>query len=91
MTKRRTATAVTQADASERRSSAADGQGTKRQARTPPRTPEHNSMDQVLVRFSGEMGMLAGKVVHDGEVHRVRYWQYLRARETGGDAYQLVT
>jgi demethoxyubiquinone hydroxylase (CLK1/Coq7/Cat5 family) len=52
--------------------------------------PKRKRGDLVRVRFSGEMGLLAGKAVYNGEVHRVRYWQYLRARETGGEAYQLV-
>lgn len=65
-------------------------------AKTAAETPqeatggEHDPLDWVKVRFSGELGILAGRAVHGGEVHRVRYWQYLRARETGGEAYQLV-
>jgi hypothetical protein len=51
---------------------------------------DYQPMDPVKVRFTGEFGILAGKAVHQGEVHTVRYWQYLAARETGGEAYQLV-
>jgi hypothetical protein len=61
-------------------------------AETPQKATESapDPLDWVKVRFTGEMGLLAGRAVYGGEVHRVRYWQYLRARETGGEAYQLV-
>jgi hypothetical protein len=42
------------------------------------------------VRVMAEMGILAGKAVWRGELHRVRYWQYLEARKTGGEGYLLV-
>lgn len=50
----------------------------------------HRLNDVVTVRFTGEFGLLAGRAVAHGEVHQVRYWQYLQAQETGGDAYVLV-
>jgi len=46
--------------------------------------------DLVRVRVLAEMGILAGKAVWRGELHRVRYWQYLEARKTGGEGYLLV-
>jgi hypothetical protein len=52
--------------------------------------PEYRKSDLVKVRFTGELGILAGKAVYRNEVHQVRYWQYLEARETGGEAYELV-
>lgn len=65
---------------------AEEPKGKKKRAKEPKR----NRSDLVRVRFGGEMGLLAGKAVYNGEVHQVRYWQYLKALETGGEAYQLV-
>jgi hypothetical protein len=75
---------------------AASEEKTPPEATTEPETPQKatesapDPLDWVKVRFSGEMGILAGRAVHGGEVHRVRYWQYLQARRTGGEAYRLV-
>lgn len=54
------------------------------------RKPRYKRHDLVGVRVLAEMGILAGKVVWKGELHQVRYWQYLEARETGGEGYLLV-
>lgn len=61
-------------------------------AKAPPEATErvYDPLEVVQVRFTGEMGILGGRVVHHGEVHAVRYWQYLQARQTGGEAYRLV-
>jgi hypothetical protein len=56
----------------------------------PAKSLKHGPMDVVRVRFNGELGMLAGRMVYRGEIHEVRYFQYLAARETGGEAYELV-
>lgn len=55
-----------------------------------PKQAEPNPKDEVRVRFHGEMGIIAGQVVRDGFVVSCLYHQYLEARETGGDAYELV-
>lgn len=52
--------------------------------------PKRRAKDQVQVRVNADHGMLAGKAVFRGEVHVVFYYQYERARETGGDAYELL-
>jgi len=54
------------------------------------RKPKRKVKDRVRVRFRGEHGMLAGQAVFMGEVHEVMWYQYLEARKTGGDLYELV-
>ena len=54
------------------------------------RKPKHRAKDRVRVRVNADHGMLAGKAVFRGEVHVIFYYQYERARETGGDAYELI-
>lgn len=67
-----------------------DGVEEPKEKKKRAKEPKRKRSDLVRVRFTGEMGLLAGKAVYNGEVHQVRYWQYLQARETGGEAYQLV-
>ena len=51
---------------------------------------EHEKHDPVRVRVLAEQGLLAGKAVWRGEVHRVVYWQYLQAHGANPDGYELV-
>lgn len=62
----------------------------KKRQRRAPRKRSPGPMELVRVRFVGERGMLAGRAVWQGEVHEVRYFEYLAARETGGDVYELI-
>jgi hypothetical protein len=62
----------------------------KPKRRRPSKPKEPGLMDEVRVRFHGEMGIVAGQVVRDGFVVTCLYHQYLEARKTGGEAYELV-
>ena len=57
--------------------------------RAKPKEP--GLMDEVRVRFHGEMGIVAGQVVRDGFLVTCLYHQYLTALETStAEHYELV-
>ncbi len=59
------------------------------QSAHPPRD-QHERQDLVRVRVLCEQGLLAGNAVWRGEVHEVRYWQYLLAVSEHEAGYELV-
>lgn len=73
----------------------AEPEAPKRRRRAKPKEPDKpvapGLMDEVQVRFHGEMGIVAGQVVRDGFLVTCLYHQYLTALETStAEHYELV-